>query len=475
MSFNFGSTGGGGGGAGTMGGSFSFGGLSGTGGVGGSSSTFASPTSATGTGTMGGSSLGTGGGFGTSTGGSFNFGYPASSSSTNTSSTSLSGGGGGGGGFNFGSINAPSTTTTTSLGGAGSFNFGATTTPATSTGGFSFNAPLITVPSSSSSSTTTTSAGAGGSLNFFAPTTSSFSLGGGGSSALGGMSTTGSGFGFATPSASQISSTPQNQIAAAIYIIQQMYNPENINCKFNYFFYNVVSEEGKVQQELQALIQKHTYIPKEQWRLAMERNPDPKRLVPVPARSFADLTARVKVQKERREQLLRFLQSLEREVDLLVKENEIKVRKQIEDAKRKHMELSHRVLKLMIKLEVQMQKGIGIRNEDIMLKNKLNTLMHQLHKPDQFRGRLNELMPQFNHIQSTSGLLAPNDSAVAADQETLQSICSFLQMQNQGIKQLCEVLQKDLNDMNLMKTGATSKSDNRFNSMIESLDRKSVV
>jgi len=59
---------------------------------------------------------------------------------------------------------------------------------------------------------------------------------------------------------------------------------------------------------LNALIQKHqNYIPLDWWKQAQARNPDPTRLVPVPARHFTDITQRIEKQNQRIESMNNFL------------------------------------------------------------------------------------------------------------------------------------------------------------------------
>ncbi len=48
-------------------------------------------------------------------------------------------------------------------------------------------------------------------------------------------------------------------------------------------------------------------IPPELWRQALDKNPDPTRLVPIPARSFEDIKNRVEKQKKRVEVMNDFL------------------------------------------------------------------------------------------------------------------------------------------------------------------------
>lgn len=66
-----------------------------------------------------------------------------------------------------------------------------------------------------------------------------------------------------------------------------------------HFFYNVV-EEAKQPMTLEAIKRYYARsISPEDMRLAIEKNPDPARMVPVLARSFDDIVKRVEHQKKR--------------------------------------------------------------------------------------------------------------------------------------------------------------------------------
>lgn len=250
---------------------------------------------------------------------------------------------------------------------------------------------------------------------------------------------------------------PQSMVEATFYKIMSKYNPTSSDCAFTYFFYNVV-EESKVQQILAGLRQKYLMVSESQWRDAIAANPEPKKMVPVPARSFDDIAARVEQQKARKEMLTNVLNVLKKNMDSLEQKNKVETQKKIKEAKETHMRLYTRLLKLMIRIEVQMQRGIGMRNEDIQLKNKLNALMMQLHRPDQFRGRLNEMNPQYSYyLQNSGSLLALNDT-VTSDEESISELTHFLKLQNRGISYLVDVVQKDLVDVDKMKQSVQDRN-----------------
>eukprot|EP01080_Neovahlkampfia_damariscottae_P005803 gene5803-9626_t len=369
---------------------------------------------------------------GSSGGSGFNFG---STSSTNPSSTSSTGGG-----FGFGSTSTGSTGGST--GGSG-FNFGSTSTGSTgggggSGGGFGFG-------SSSTGSTT------GGSSGFnFGSSSGGFGSGGSNFSSIGSGSN-GSGFGISN----SYVATQDNTVEGAMKKIFDFYNPNSPFCRFNYFFYNI-SESGRVKEQLLSLREKYKeQIPDSRWMGAMENNPNPNKLVPVPARSFDDLNLRISEQLKRIKSFQNVLKLLEKELEARQRDYEVKNLKIIEQIKLKQLILNARILKLQMKLEVLMQKGGGQTSNDSKIKMKLDYLQQELHKPNQFRGRLNELVPQLNYfLQNTESFSNLPDNF---EEQSLLFLIQYLSQQHDGLKELSSILNKDIKDVKKISNFKKSK------------------
>ncbi|KAL9648399.1 hypothetical protein ABK040_014021 [Willaertia magna] len=422
--------------------------------------------------TFGGTSTNTGSGFSfggnkpaTTTGGSTGFSFGNTGGTTQPSTTT------GTSGFNFGSS---STQPTTNTGNTTGFNFGTSNTnkPATTTG-FNFGTSQPTTTGTTTGTTgfnfgttgtTTGQQQQTSGFNFGQPTTntgtttSGFNFGQTGQPQQqqqtmgGGFMLPGGGGGMFPSQLQQQAPTVEQQLN----IIKQKYDDTSLYCRFNYFFYNVV-EENKLQPTLNGLMMKYSQlIPMDQWKQAMIQNPDPTKLVPVPARGFRDVTQRVEQQQKRVEVLNQFVKHLDSKVNECKRKHEVDALTKIEQIKQRHMDLSTRILKIQRKLEVLMQQGVGIRNEDISLRNKLNTLQRELHKPNQYRGRLNELVPQVNYYLQQSNLLMNTDKNLI-DEERKESVKVFLEQQTDGLMNLLSILKKDLKDVNYMKQQITTE------------------
>lgn len=92
-----------------------------------------------------------------------------------------------------------------------------------------------------------------------------------------------------------------------------------------------------------------------------------------------------------------------------------------------------------------MQKGLGIGSEDTVLRTKLLDMQRELNKPDQYRGRLHELMPKMNNYVQTAKQAPLSDTLV--DGDNLAAVKKFLEMQTEGLENLIKILRKDMKDM----------------------------
>nr|5C3L_A Chain A, Nup54 [Xenopus laevis] len=136
------------------------------------------------------------------------------------------------------------------------------------------------------------------------------------------------------------------------------------------------------------------------WEQAKVDNPDPERLIPVPMIGFKELLRRLEVQDQMTKQHQSRLDIISEDIGELQK-NQTTTMAKIGQYKRKLMELSHRVLQVLIKQEIQRKSGFAIQAEEEQLRVQLDTIQSELNAPTQFKGRLNELMSQIrmqNHF-----------------------------------------------------------------------------
>lgn len=106
---------------------------------------------------------------------------------------------------------------------------------------------------------------------------------------------------------------------------------------------------------------------------------------------FSDLKQRIAEQDKATEAHQKALQDLRKVLDDIQHKHSLETSIKLEQYKQRHTELSHRVLKVMKKLEVLRCKGYGISMEEEAFRTKLENLQRELNQPNHYKGRLNEL------------------------------------------------------------------------------------
>ncbi|MGH0164676.1 UNVERIFIED_CONTAM: hypothetical protein FKN15_047307 [Acipenser sinensis] len=119
--------------------------------------------------------------------------------------------------------------------------------------------------------------------------------------------------------------------------------------------------------------------------------------------------------------------------------------------RRKLMDLSHRVLQVLIKQEIQRKSGYAIQVDEEHLRVQLDTIQSELNAPTQFKGRLNELMSQIR-MQNHFGA-ARSEERYSVDADLLREIKQHLKQQQEGLSHLISVVKDDVEDIKLIEHG----------------------
>eukprot|EP00013_Stygamoeba_regulata_P007813 CAMPEP_0177678688 /NCGR_PEP_ID=MMETSP0447-20121125/29144_1 /TAXON_ID=0 /ORGANISM="Stygamoeba regulata, Strain BSH-02190019" /LENGTH=402 /DNA_ID=CAMNT_0019187711 /DNA_START=118 /DNA_END=1329 /DNA_ORIENTATION=- len=217
------------------------------------------------------------------------------------------------------------------------------------------------------------------------------------------------------------------------------YDPNSRLCRFRHMFYNVVNPTdvdrfAKPENTNDVL-----------WIQAMKDNPDPSRLVPVQATGFGDLKSRIAAQEEMTGQQQQALDEIGKYISKLQQQHELTTTVKIEEFRRKHMELAHRVLQLMVKIEVLQARGYSILTDEETYRAKLENLQQELNKPTQFKSQVREL---------TSLVRMQEDTAVETyeplDEQSMRGIYKFLSSQQEALARLSQVLKEDAHDLEII-------------------------
>ncbi|XP_057675765.1 nucleoporin p54 isoform X1 [Corythoichthys intestinalis] len=194
------------------------------------------------------------------------------------------------------------------------------------------------------------------------------------------------------------------------------------------------------------------------WEQAKVDNPDPEKLIPVPMVGFKELLRRLQIQEQMTKQHQTRVDIVSNDISELQKNQATTVAK-IAQYKRKLMDLSHRVLQVLIKQEIQRKSGYAIQVDEEHLRVQLDTIQSELNAPTQFKGRLNELMSQIR-MQNHFGAVRAEER-YNVDTDLLREIRQHLKQQQDGLSHLISVIKDDLEDMKLIEHGLSDSGHAR--------------
>uniref|UniRef100_A0A1A7XQE7 54 kDa nucleoporin n=1 Tax=Iconisemion striatum TaxID=60296 RepID=A0A1A7XQE7_9TELE len=194
------------------------------------------------------------------------------------------------------------------------------------------------------------------------------------------------------------------------------------------------------------------------WEQAKVDNPDPERVIPVPMVGFKELLCRLQIQEQMTKQHQTRVDIISNDISELQKNQATTVAK-IAQYKRKLMDLSHRVLQVLIKQEIQRKSGYAIQVDEEHLRVQLDTIQSELNAPTQFKGRLNELMSQIR-MQNHFGAVR-SEERYSVDADLLREIKQHLRQQQDGLSHLISVIKEDLEDIKLIEHGLSDSGHMR--------------
>ncbi|XP_063706602.1 probable nucleoporin Nup54 [Culicoides brevitarsis] len=194
-------------------------------------------------------------------------------------------------------------------------------------------------------------------------------------------------------------------------------------------------------------------IDRRMWNQAREDNPDPKKFIPVPMIGFNDLKWRIKCQENETDAHALYLQKVEKDLNAL-KQRHANTSAKIMEHRRKLSELSHRVLKIIVKQESTRKMGIGLSAEEEAIRTKLDNMHIIVSAPTQFKGRLSELLSQ-TRMQRNQWRMVGSGNEYTLDKDAQEEMKSFLTMQQKAMAHVIDIANKDLADLKIIQEGIT--------------------
>lgn len=172
------------------------------------------------------------------------------------------------------------------------------------------------------------------------------------------------------------------------------------------------------------------------WEEAKQKNPDPKKFMPVPMVGFQELNARFKQQRSVNQLQKNRLRQLSYQVSDMQK-HVAAMKSKLEECRRKNIVLGNRVLKVLISREIENRRGFPIQADEEELRSRVEKILSQLNT--KYKGCLNELMSQLKQVQNQQHR-TPN---VYLDDRVVEDIKDHLRNEFYGIQHLIKIINQD--------------------------------
>nr|XP_045587945.1 nuclear pore complex protein Nup54-like [Procambarus clarkii] len=171
------------------------------------------------------------------------------------------------------------------------------------------------------------------------------------------------------------------------------------------------------------------------WELGKQKNPDPKKLIPVVKVGFQELQKQFKYQEEYGNKIHNSMKNIMDDIrQLSCMQTTIKVT--IQNFKLKQTNIMRRVLKLVSAQEVERKKNLPLEEIEDQIRLRLENLYMQL---QDLKGCLNELMAQ--SIKPGSFPRAQRYGLVV---DKVQDISQYLKWQQDALQAIVNILKEDI-------------------------------
>ncbi|KAL7752521.1 hypothetical protein RI367_002055 [Sorochytrium milnesiophthora] len=234
--------------------------------------------------------------------------------------------------------------------------------------------------------------------------------------------------------------TLQDQIT----YIKEAWDPQSPNCVFKHYFYNVV-HPSEVKNYTRPLDHDPNL-----WEQATKNNPDPSCLVPALCVGYAGVKRRIEQQESHIQNMNARLNEISVSFDRIRTLHEVDTQCKLADYRRRHQELSARLLRLMRTIHVLRSHNHPLRPEEEQFCGRLESLILQLRKPGQYKSAVQDLWTKAQLSNGRAGGAQSSDMDVewkVVDEEQLNRVHKLLSDQQQALLHVTEMLKKDAGDL----------------------------
>ncbi|XP_058802531.1 nuclear pore complex protein Nup54-like [Phymastichus coffea] len=193
------------------------------------------------------------------------------------------------------------------------------------------------------------------------------------------------------------------------------------------------------------------------WKQAQLDNPDPEHYIPVPMIGFQQVKHRLKCREEETARHRAFLDLVTEDIQHLQRQ-QTGTQARLKEHRRTLLELQHRVLQVLVRQEITRKIGFSLQPEEEILTNKFEAMHSQISAPTQFKGRISEMLSQLRmrrHVDTQ------NQERYTMDPIAQDDIKIYLNMEQQGMTQLIETVNADLESLRIIKEGMSDLVSNQ--------------
>ncbi|KAI7871551.1 nucleoporin complex subunit 54-domain-containing protein [Spinellus fusiger] len=235
---------------------------------------------------------------------------------------------------------------------------------------------------------------------------------------------------------------PEN-IWQTLALLKAWWDPHSPLCRFKYYFYN------KVPSQEVYLYQRPAHHDSRAWASAQKANPDPTCLVPALAVGFEDVKKRMEGQDKQNQAHQQKLTEMDEKIKKIKQKSLVETATKLNDFKKRHMEMTHRVIKLLKLAQVLRHKGLSITPNEDAMRAHFEQIQSELENSEQFHGKLSQLWAQLQLIKESGRQYGKVDGVHAWNnaEQDMQAMTKCLGEQHHGIEHTVQTLQKDIADM----------------------------
>lgn len=182
-----------------------------------------------------------------------------------------------------------------------------------------------------------------------------------------------------------------------IKVINSKWQPGDSNCEFQHYFYN------QVKPDEAPFYGPQPHEDERKWEEALQKKPTPGS-IPVLARGFEELAARINYQNMCVTGLQTRLHEINNSLSLMKDEHELRVASRVAEARRKHIVFTQRTLALATKVQILRNRGYVMDQAEEELKKKLVELEKKTFDPV-LGGRQEEIWARMSGVRERARIL----------------------------------------------------------------------